>query len=544
MMRAIIVDDEKHVRDAVMLLVPWEELGIAEVLEAQDGLDAIRLVTEHKPQIVITDMMMPLGSGKELLEWLSEHYPQGKTIVISGHDDFDLVRHAVKYGGVDYILKPVDGKQLRAAMERAIRSWEAEEAERRKERERSMEMNRIRPVFWDKILSCLISEPASYEQHAAALDKEFGLGRQIRECRVAIVSLDTMSPRLRAKFEPDLDLLFFSLTNVCNEVLRDGTARSGVAYRYWNSESEIILLLYGRQGEAAPLLEKLERALVATFRSSLDIGASRVRAFPAELPAAYQEARQALNLRNLLQSEKKVHLYEPGASAPLGDLAFGDYAESIRLAVRSGSPEQIRRAVAGWMQRVSLLERITAEQLELWWHEFHVAKNKWQAEWFGSEAPAQAAAEASFGSMPLSALLGEDGSLSLQLWEKRLIDSLTGLSRAMLGHQRQENSVIHDIAKYIQQHYREEMTLQSISGQFFLSREYISRKFKQVFGLNLSDYLSGIRMEHAKVLLLNPHLRIAQVAQMVGYDDEKYFSKVFKKLVGQTPNEYRKVNST
>lgn len=70
--------------------------------------------------------------------------------------------------------------------------------------------------------------------------------------------------------------------------------------------------------------------------------------------------------------------------------------------------------------------------------------------------------------------------------------------------------------------------MQEIASRFFLSREYISRKFKQEFEVNLSDYLGQIRMSKAKVLLRNPHLRISQVAEMVGYQDEKYFSKVFK----------------
>jgi len=84
------------------------------------------------------------------------------------------------------------------------------------------------------------------------------------------------------------------------------------------------------------------------------------------------------------------------------------------------------------------------------------------------------------------------------------------------------------------------MTLQHISDRFYLSREYISRRFKQEFGENISDYIARVRIEKAKQLLLSPNLRIAQIAEIIGYQDEKYFSKVFKKMVGQSPNEYRK----
>jgi two-component system response regulator YesN len=81
--------------------------------------------------------------------------------------------------------------------------------------------------------------------------------------------------------------------------------------------------------------------------------------------------------------------------------------------------------------------------------------------------------------------------------------------------------------------------MQNIAERFFLSREYISRKFKQQFQENLSDYIERLRMDKAKLLLMNPQYRIVHIAELVGYKDEKYFSKVFKKLEGISPNVYR-----
>ncbi|MNY48880.1 HTH-type transcriptional regulator YesS [compost metagenome] len=104
--------------------------------------------------------------------------------------------------------------------------------------------------------------------------------------------------------------------------------------------------------------------------------------------------------------------------------------------------------------------------------------------------------------------------------------------------------MIFEIATFLDKHYHEDISLADIASRFYLSREYISRKFKQEFEVNLSDYLGQIRMSKAKVLLCNPNLRISQVAEMVGYQDEKYFSKVFKKMSGMTPNEYRKTTNS
>ncbi|WP_155985794.1 helix-turn-helix transcriptional regulator [Paenibacillus gorillae] len=139
-------------------------------------------------------------------------------------------------------------------------------------------------------------------------------------------------------------------------------------------------------------------------------------------------------------------------------------------------------------------------------------------------------------------LLNTDGSLSLEAWREQLGSDLSELARAcQAGANRQPDlNIMKEIAKYMEQNYHLEVTLQDISERFYLSREYISRRFKQEMGENVFDYLARIRVEKARLLLQNPNLKITQIAEMVGYDDEKYFSKVFKKVMGVSPNQYRK----
>lgn len=114
------------------------------------------------------------------------------------------------------------------------------------------------------------------------------------------------------------------------------------------------------------------------------------------------------------------------------------------------------------------------------------------------------------------------------------------LSRALAGVMKgSSEDPIAQIGTYIEQHFAEELSLQGMSERFYLSREYISRRFKQQYGLNLSEYVLTIRMNEAKRLLETSRQRIYEVAQAVGFSDDKYFRKVFKKQVGVTPNEFR-----
>jgi two-component system, response regulator YesN len=131
------------------------------------------------------------------------------------------------------------------------------------------------------------------------------------------------------------------------------------------------------------------------------------------------------------------------------------------------------------------------------------------------------------------------GVFDFEQWKHAVFTEACELA-AQLAERDKERSVIEDIAEYIEQHPHEEITLQDISERFFLSREYISRKFKQETNGNLSDFIAEVRIKRAKELLANGQLKISQVAELVGYQDEKYFSRVFKKRTNCSPNDYRK----
>jgi two-component system, response regulator YesN len=128
--KAIIIDDEKHVREGLLLLGEWEKHGIETILEAEDGNEAIKLISEHRPAIIFTDMRMPKRDGISLLKWIHGSDLLSKTIVVSGYDDFDYMRNAIYYKSFDYILKPIDPEILNETLDRAVKEWNDEKLSR------------------------------------------------------------------------------------------------------------------------------------------------------------------------------------------------------------------------------------------------------------------------------------------------------------------------------------------------------------------------------------------------------------------------------
>jgi two-component system, response regulator YesN len=129
-LKAIIIDDEKHVREGLLLLGEWEKHGIETILEAEDGNEAIKLISEHRPAIIFTDMRMPKRDGISLLKWIHGSDLLSKTIVVSGYDDFDYMRNAIYYKSFDYILKPIDPEILNETLDRAVKEWNDEKLSR------------------------------------------------------------------------------------------------------------------------------------------------------------------------------------------------------------------------------------------------------------------------------------------------------------------------------------------------------------------------------------------------------------------------------
>ncbi|SFJ35179.1 Two-component response regulator, YesN/AraC family, consists of REC and AraC-type DNA-binding domains [Paenibacillus sp. UNC496MF] len=412
-MKALIVDGERPAREAVIRFVEWERHGIGEVFEAADGGSARRMIREHRPELILVDMTMPGMDGIELLRWIKEQLPSAKTIMMSGYPDFRLVRRAMRAGGSDYLLKPIQETDIRNAVHRAVQLWKHEADWRRQQGGLHIEINRLKPICWEKMFSQLIRHPEDHHRHLPEIRREFSAFGAMTACRCSVLSLEQIDASIRREFDKHHDLLFFALTNVCNEILR--RSRSGFAFRYWSSENEIVILHWHAPEQAERIIRKINQCLHQALGARFDIGIGTTKKFHHEVRHAYLEAKAALHRR---------------------------YAEPAE-------------------DRVYVLEIVP------------------------------------------------------------------------------DRSAMADIRNYIQTHYFTDISLQQLSNRFHFSREYISRRFKQDFGVNLSDYLGDIRIDKAKQYLAHSSLKVSQIGEMVGYPDMKYFSKVFKTKTGCSPLSYR-----
>ncbi|WP_059051149.1 response regulator transcription factor [Paenibacillus senegalimassiliensis] len=546
-MRALIVDDEVRVRKAVRLLVDWESHGIRDIEEAGGGNEAIDFIKATPPQLIIMDMMMESGHGLELMTWVREHAGNVKFIVVSGHDDFEFVRSTVRHGGIDYILKPIDPEAINAAVAKAVSQWREEEQGRLDMQHKSIRLNEFKPVYGEKLLSSLIDDPGSAEASLRRLREEGVIPADITSARLLLCQIDAGDAILQQRFGYNSELLHFALINICNEFLLPG--RMGIAFRHWGAPLEILLLLWERPEQAFEQVEQINRGLHHTLQRRLHFGLGQTGSLPASLHRQYSEALAVLRRRNLLEPDRFIHTEVPEAPATASgklSLSFAKVQEDWKLAVMSSDPAQMTAAAERWIDELCRSGKVTPELLAIWRNDILSFQTRLVREAFGEQAEAMLkGGSLDESDTPAPAGLAnvlpnpDSYTFSRYVWRDWSLQVIEQTAKLLSRQPAKEKHTMADIVQYVEQHYQADLSLQEIAAQFYVSREYVSRKFKQEFGINFSDYLSQYRIDKAKLLMANPNLKLHEIGEMVGFRDVKYFSKVFKKLTGESPRDFR-----
>ncbi|MDQ0256656.1 two-component system response regulator YesN [Evansella vedderi] len=515
-MKAMIIDDEQHVRDGLKLLGDWEKYGITSLYEAADGQEAMQLIREYEPEIIFTDMRMPRCDGIDLLKWIHNSEIHAKTIVVSGYDDFKYTKNAITYGSFDYLLKPINPVELNETLERVVAKWKEENRERVNQVETDQ-------LIWDHLLSDVLHEqtlpPRVMEQIRAAFSPDISFN----EYTIAIIPV---KKAIGKKIAGDGGKGFSSLLTMLNKTLSHWNC--GVAFRNITNEDEMVILFWKNMKEMLPELH-------CKLKKTTGLHCIFVCGNPSDsLQEAYQSARRCLNRKNLLCTESEGFqleevINEGRHSVELVHLF--DYSEEIKWAIQSNSVKNVDEILESIFKVFREKQWFSMEQLELWESQFEILKEHWLKEY----------------NIPRNSPLWKTGSY----WDEQGNFSLTDFFQektkefhelfesVVNGQYQKEKNSVQMIEEYIRANYQKDIKLQDIADQFFLSREYISRKFKQEYNETITDYLTRIRVEKAKELLKNPYLKVYEIASVVGYQNDKYFIKVFKKVEGVTPAELR-----
>jgi two-component system, response regulator YesN len=535
MYNVLLVDDEKYAVKGLAAGMDWEALGISVVLEAYDVGQAKELLSEREADIVILDIEMPGQSGLDLAEWLREQHPHAEVIFLTGHANFNYAQKALSMGAFRYLLKPVDHDRLseiilqlldKIRSERELQDYQSVYRKYYSlwESQKPLLVER----FWQEVIQGRTAF-LSGKLDAALRQYDIPLGSEDRLFPV-LISIEQWQQDFGAR---DEEIMEYAIRKAAEELVLDGSPGIVVGER---NGSGLILFYRPAEGEAAvgngvPLAEKCEAFIQSCneyfhCRLSCYIGGE---VSITGLEEAYQrllEAERANVTRTnsvILPSTEGKPAARPAPPPPLTE--WGLLLDNGR---RGELTEQLNR----------YFSRLEREELSV---------ETLQAVYFGlahlcldSAVKKGVSLGEALDSREEAMTLSPVKSLAaLRQWCSRLLEQYwTGT--AVLGEPQQQSSIIAKIKEYAQQHPQEELGREQLASYVFLNPAYLSRLFRKETGQSLTEYVLEVKIGYARRLLEESNLKVGAVAEAIGYTHFSYFAKLFKKMTGMSPHEYRK----
>jgi len=530
-LRVLVADDEYWIRENLRTVIDWDALGLELAPMATDGEDALAKMEESPADIVITDINMPYLSGVELMEQLRSRWPETAILVLSGYSDFEYVHQALLLGALDYVLKPLNRSKLMEAIARATQHVLALTRRQRERSEEQARLNLAASMVQDREFSQWLHDARHQDKLQSVEASLFDYEAAFSSYRVVLVRLPGFMQHLgEGQLPRSAAEAVYKIKTALSELVRSGNKL--VIHDLYHANH---FLLITEMDEDA-----LRSLLPDTLAGLGTLSRVQPRAMISGSYFSFRDLRKAYDeVRRCLSSMKCSDVMEIGFAAsaqvqPMIQRISADMVYQLEHAARAQQRDRFERLLEQtgiyrcreecWtvMELMHSVNGVT-------WILQHLTEEDCSGE--------QRAALDNLQELLLSAVesmkLDQLRSLFAQMMDEYFITAQSdGGSDGM-------RSTVQRVRAYIDEHYDEALSLNMLAEQFYVDDSYLSRMFKQQVGSNLMLYLAQTRIAQAKKLLGQKDMSITDVAQMVGYDDYAYFSRVFKRLEGRSPRAYR-----
>jgi two-component system, response regulator YesN len=534
MIKVLLVDDEPIIVKGLRKLILWESLGCEIIGEAYDGEEAYEFIKENKPDIVITDLLMPTMDGIEFIKRLNEDGINIEIIILSGHGEFEYAQDALKFGVFEYLLKPVTREKLTETVRKILEKINVEINYSAKIEKIKAQLRETMPLFKDKlILNVLRGEMQDSEdikKKAELFDIDFnGFGYT-----VFAIEIDDIADIDKFSSEKDKLLLTFAVENIASEIIRNHSAG------YLVASGEVIYVLLNIQdrrlsnNEISEIIEEIKDCLSKYLNISVSIGIGRQYSDILQIKKSFEEANKALKSKFIVGKNSIIHI---------NNIVPGEYDKYL---YPENSEKQVLDSIlyntgAGSKELAEyLLESFTKASVgntELIYNfcmEFLIQLRR-SIRTFGGEA------------CPFLDLKKGEEKIRKCKTIHDLKDWLSATMEKSLMHilnirKNREYDAIQEAKNYIDVNFSENLSLNKVASKVFMSPTYFSALFKSKTGENFCDYLSKVRMENAASMLTDSKFKTFEVSETVGYKNPRYFSDAFKRYHGLTPTEFREKN--
>ncbi|RAV23304.1 response regulator [Paenibacillus contaminans] len=534
MNKLFIVEDEDIIRKGLVNNVQWEAWGFQVCGEAVNGKKALEYIEKHDVDVVLTDVRMPVMDGLELSRHVKRLKPEIKIVILTGFSEFEYARQSLENGVFQYILKPVKRDKLAEVFLRLREVLE----HARLTRDLIQQAEESRSLLQEKQLNHWIHGRSVLPRHAEEPGMEMPPMSEppvpVAESYVcAVLDVDNLGSRDMGFINRFKQFGYAEMKKLAMDSFRQEGCKDSVLCGFDDYGRLVLLLLSpGSNDDRLParITSILENCSSAWEGASFSAGIGGAVKEAVSVSASYEQASGALSYR----------FYSgPGSLHRHGDIPL----------LRTITPQEF--------QKVKQAEKKLSTYISLGEGDLGTICTEMVAEII-EQGAADYGSVRTVLSQTLYSVLGymaEQGhDLDLQMNDERSISELTDLTHIIGYVKRRLNEIKTEIErsdrtagrnlvlrakKYVAEHYRNDLTLTALANHLFVNASYFSWLFKQETGVTFTTYLTHVRMDTAKNLLKKDEQKVYEVAQFVGYNDYRHFCKMFKKVVGITPKDFK-----
>ncbi len=513
MYKVLIADDERVAREGMKGAITWEDLGAAICGLAKNGLEAYEMILAERPEIVITDVRMPGLNGLDLIAKTKQELPETQFIIVSGYEEFEYAKTAMRYGVKHYITKPFNEEKIRLVMEEVITEYRQRQEKEDYQRKIREDFARLLPQLKGKVLRDFATDTNYGEEEWDYYRSLFGLEFEGSQVRLVLFQMEGTF---------DFQCLF-ALRKIVEDILGQKTAYLSTTI------GEHVLVLLGEIGleNILSLAREIKRSFSEYYERDLTIAVSEAGEI-GNLQGLFREVRDFLQYRFYL-GEGSIITKKDLAEDPGAEPGFVYDFDQVGVLVRSGDLAGLEREVDEFFARL----RGAA-------HDFGRAKT-YCLDLFMAIIRQGPEEKLDCYLKRLLGLEAMDTLEQIRSFITQIAREITEANyrRTVLRHSSQIRKAIQLIHEHLAE---EELSLKWLAKEMlYMNVDYLGKLFRKETGEKFTDYVLRVRMEKAKELLAeHGDCRIFEIAEKVGFgQNTQYFSQVFKRFLGCTPKEFR-----
>ena len=520
--KVFLVEDEIVTREGIRDNVDWQSAGFEFCGEAPDGEVALPLIETTKPDLLITDIKMPFMDGLQLSKIIREHMPWIKIVILSGHDEFNYAKTAIKIGVAEYLLKPVSSEDLIETLQKIASSLDREAKERESLKQLKEQAEDSIVLLREKFLLRLVMGGVS---SAEAIEQGQRLGLNIVSKYYMVILIRVELP------ESDNSYDYREYQRVEELVLNLAGNNPNILYTKKELEELVLILksddLEQIQQEGAFLANLIQKEGRNKTNCNLIVELGQPQQRIGDINRSLNEAlTKAKNVAEYSRIKKSIGNLQQAEMLKVEHNALDDY-------LKFGNLQDIDDFFALYLQPINEVAMRSELVKNYGLLDIVLTVSQFVSDLGGKVE--QIAPDFN----DIEKLIQDAKSIDQMNRElKNLIARALNFRDSRTNHER--SILIQEAKAFVDDNFSNpDLHMNSVAKKFNLSSSHFSTVFSQEVGETFRDYLNTLRIDRARELLRTTNLKCSEIAYQCGYNDSHYFSTVFKKKTGFSPQQYR-----